>query len=80
MSIPTAVLGAWLGSPDNQVVSAVFYRGAATVGGLAYNLVWRYGAYAAKLTSPELSARQRRAHTIAWGPAPLAVAILTAVW
>jgi uncharacterized membrane protein len=79
MPIPTAVLGAWLGSPNNQVVAAVFYGGAATVGGLVYNLVWWYGAYAAKLTSPTLSARERRAHTIAWGPAPLVVAILTAV-
>jgi uncharacterized membrane protein len=81
MPIPTAVLGAWLGSSshNNQVVAAVFYGAAATVGGLAYNLVWWYGAYAAKLTHPELSARERRAHTIAWGPAPLIVAALTAV-
>jgi hypothetical protein len=69
----------WLGSPNNQVVAAVFYGGAATVGGLVYNLLWWYGAYAAKLTSPALSARERRAHTIAWGPAPLVVAILTAI-
>src|SRR6266850_3492489 len=77
--VPTAVLGAWLGSPNNQVVAAVFYGGAATVGGLLYNLLWWYGAYAAKLTSPALSAGERRAHTIAWGPAPLVVAALTAV-
>ncbi len=79
MPIPTAVLGAWLGSPNNQVVAAVFYGGAATVGGLVYNLLWWYGAYVAKLTSPALSARERRAHTIAWGPAPFVVAILTAI-
>ena len=79
MPIPTAVLGAWLGSPNNQVVAAVFYGGAATVGGLAYNLLWWYGAYAAKLTSPTLSARERSAHTIAWGPAPLVVAALTGI-
>ena len=79
MPIPTAVLGAWLGSPNNQVVAAVFYGGTAAVGGLIYNLLWWYGAYAAKLTSPTLSERERRAHTIAWGPAPLVVAILTAV-
>ena len=79
MPIPTAVLGAWLGSPDNQVVAAVFYGASATVGGLVYNLLWWYGAYAAKLTSPALSARERRAHTIAWGPAPLVVAALTAI-
>lgn len=79
MPIPTAVLGAWLGSPHNQVVAAVFYGGAATVGGLVYNLMWWYGAYAAKLTRPALSAQHRRAKTLAWGLAPLVVAVLTAV-
>lgn len=78
MPVPTAVLGAWLGSPHDQTVAAVFYGAAATVGGLAYNLLWWYGAYVAKLTTA-LSARQRRAHTLAWGPAPLIVAALTAV-
>jgi uncharacterized membrane protein len=77
--VPTAVLGAWLGSPNNQVVAAVFYGAAGTVGALLYVLLWWYGAYAAKLTSPELSAGQRRALTIAWGPAPLVLAALTAV-
>jgi uncharacterized membrane protein len=79
MPVPTAVLGAWLGSPNNQVVAAVFYGAATTVGGLVYNLLWWYGAYAARLTSPALSAPERRAHTLAWGPALLVVAILTAV-
>jgi TMEM175 potassium channel family protein len=79
MPIPTAVLGAWLGSPNNQVVAAVFYGGTATIGGLIYNLMWWYGAYIAKLTSPALTAPERRSHTIAWGPAPFVVAILTAV-
>jgi uncharacterized membrane protein len=77
--VPTAVLGAWLDSPNrqDQVVAAVFYGAAATVGGLAFIALWWYGAYAARLTVPALSAAKRRAHTIAWGPAPLVVAILT---
>jgi uncharacterized membrane protein len=79
MPVPTAVLGAWLGDPRNQVVAAVFYGAASTVGGLAYNVVWWYGAYAAKLTSPSLSANQRRAHTVAWAPAPFVMAALTAI-
>jgi len=79
MPIPTAVLGAWLGSPNNQLVAAVLYGAAATVGGLLYNVVWWYGAYAGKLTSPALTADKRRAHTMAWAPAPLVCAILTAV-
>jgi uncharacterized membrane protein len=79
MPIPTAVLGEWMGDPGNQVIAAVFYGAAATVGGLAFNAVWWYGAYAAKLTSPALTVHERRAHTLAWGPAPLVVAALTAV-
>ena len=79
MPVPAAVLGAWLGSPNNEVVAAVFYGATGTVGGLLYILLWWYGAYVAKLTSPELSARQRRAHTIAWAPAPFVVGALTAV-
>jgi TMEM175 potassium channel family protein len=80
MPVPTAVLGAWLGSShDNQVIATVFYGAAATVGGLAFNVLWWYGAYAARLTSPELTASQRRAHTIAWGPAPFVAAGLTGV-
>ena len=79
MPVPTAVLGFWLGNPTNQVVAAVFYGVAAAIGGLAYNLLWWYGAYVAKLTSPNLSASQRRAHTIAWAPAPFVAMALTAV-
>ena len=79
MPVPAAVLGAWLGSPNNQVVAAVFYGAIGTVGGVLFILMWWYGAYVAKLTSPELSARQRRAHSIAWGPAPPVIAALTAI-
>jgi uncharacterized membrane protein len=77
--VPTAVLGEWSGSPQNQLVAAVFYGGVATVGGLLFNLLWWYGAYVAKLTIPELTKRQRRAHTLAWAPAPFVVAALTAI-
>src|SRR5260221_5124110 len=37
--VPTAVLGAWLGSPNNQVVAAVFYGAAGTVVVLLYNVL-----------------------------------------
>lgn len=77
--VPTAVLGAWLGDPNNQVVAAVFYGAAGTAGAALFVLLWWYGAYAAKLTSAELSAQQRRALTLAWGPAPIVVALLTGV-
>jgi uncharacterized membrane protein len=77
--VQTAVLGEWLGSPRNEVVAAVFYGGVGTVGALLFDCLWRYGAYAARLTSPELSARARRAYTIAWAPAPFVIAAFTAV-
>src|SRR5260221_7079046 len=77
--LPTAVLGEWLGSPHNEVVAAIFYGGAATLGGLLFNVLWWYGAYVAKLTSPEMSERERHAHTMAWAPAPIVVAACTAV-
>jgi uncharacterized membrane protein len=79
MPVPTAVLGAWLGDPHNQVVATVFYGASATLGGFVYNLVWWYGAYVAKLTSPALTATKRQAHTLAWAPAPLFAVSLTAV-
>ena len=77
--VPTAVLGQWLGSPNNQVVATVFYGVAATTGALLFVLLWWYGAYAAKLTSPDLTDRQRRGITLAWAPAPLVIAGLTAI-
>jgi uncharacterized membrane protein len=77
--LPTAVLGEWLGSPRNEVVAAVFYGATATFGALLFNVLWWYGAYAARLTSPEMSERERHAHTMAWAPAPFVVAACTAV-
>ena len=79
MPIPTAILGDWIGNPQNQVVAAVFYGAASMIGGLAFNIIWWYGAYIAKLTFPTLTANDRRAHTTAWGLAPLVVAALTAL-
>jgi uncharacterized membrane protein len=79
MPVPTAVLGFWMGSPNNQVIAAVFYGISATIGGLFYNLVWWYGAYVEKLTLPGLSAAQIRAHTVAWAPAPFVATTLTIV-
>lgn len=39
MPVPAAVLGAWLGSP-NQVVAAVFYGAAGTAGALLFILLY----------------------------------------
>jgi uncharacterized membrane protein len=77
--IPTAVLGEWLGNRQNQVVAAVFYGATATVGAAIFNVVWWYGAYVAKLTSPALTTAERRAHTVAWVPAPIIIGVLTLI-
>jgi len=79
MPIPTAILGDWIGNPQNQVVAAVFYGVASIIGGLAFNMIWWYGAYVGKLTLPTLTANDRHAHTTAWCLAPLSVAALTVV-
>ena len=79
--VPTAVLGAWLGSStfNNQVVAVVFYGASGTVGGVIFILLWWYGAYVAKLTVPALTTVKRRAHTVTWAPAPFVVALLTLI-
>src|SRR4029077_21124806 len=79
MTIPTAILGDWIGNPQNQVVAAVFYGAASMIGGLAFNIIWWSGAYIAKLTFPTLTANDRHAHTTAWCFAPLVVTALTAL-
>lgn len=77
MPIPTAVLGAWLGdSHANQVVAAAFYGSAAGVSALAYNGVWLYGAYGAKLTHDHVTPQVRRTHMLVWGMSvPVAFAL-----
>jgi len=79
--VPTAVLGAWLGSStfSNQVVAVVFYGVSVTVGGTIFILLWWYGAYVAKLTVPQLTTVKRRAHTVTWAPAPFVVGLLTLI-
>jgi TMEM175 potassium channel family protein len=78
--IPTAVLGAWLGHGHHDAaVAAVFYGASTTAGGLAFVALWWYGAYRAGLAAPALTAAERRVHSLAWGPAPLVTAALTAL-
>jgi len=40
ITLPTAVLGEWLGSPSNEVIAAVFYGAMATLGALLFNALW----------------------------------------
>jgi uncharacterized membrane protein len=69
--VPTAVLGAWLGSStvNNQVVAAVFYGGVGTVGAVLFMLLWWYGAYAPS-SLPRCSPRASAARTPSLGDQP----------
>jgi uncharacterized membrane protein len=60
--VPTAVLGAWLGDPANQVVAAVFYGATGTVGALLFVLLWWKGRTSRSSPDPS-SARQSAART-----------------
>jgi uncharacterized membrane protein len=71
LPVPTAVLGSWLASERDRLTAVLFYGGTLAVFGLAHNVLWWYGAYSARATSPQLSARERRAATLTWLPGPL---------
>jgi len=79
--IPTAVLGAWLGSSNgnDEVVATVFYGVCVTVGAVTYMILWWYGAYLAHLTTGVLTDMERRAHTLAWAPSPFVLIVLTLI-
>jgi uncharacterized membrane protein len=49
----------------------LFYAGTLAVFGILHNTMWWYGAYRIHATSPQLSARERRALTRGWLMGPL---------
>jgi TMEM175 potassium channel family protein len=78
--VSTAVLGAWLASGPDRLTAVLLYGGLLLVYGIVHNLLWWYGAYWSRVTSPELTARQRRTLTYTWlgGPTMYAVALMLA--
>ena len=79
LPVPTGVLGSWLASDRDRAVAVVFYAGTLMVFGIVHNLLWWYGAYRVRATSPRLSARERRALTITWLVGPFLYALTIAL-
>jgi uncharacterized membrane protein len=71
LPVPTGILGSWVVSDRNRFFAVIFYGGTLVVLGIFHNLLWWYGAYQARLTSPEVTAQKRRALTLTWLAGPL---------
>ena len=79
LPVPTGVLGSWLASDRDRLAAVLFYAGTLTVFGIVHNAVWWYGAYHEHLTSPRLSAKERRALTLTWSGGPVLYALTMAI-
>ncbi len=79
LPVPTAVLGSWLAAGHDRLTAVIFYAGTLVTYGVVHNVLWWYAAYRAHMTSPQLSARERRALTLAWLPGPFLYALGMAV-
>ena len=78
--VPTAVLGYWIGSSGhNRLVAVLFYGGTLFFLGIFHNVIWWYAAYSARLTSPSLSKRKRRALTLTWLAGPILYGLAVAL-
>ncbi len=71
LPVPTGVLGTWVTSAYNRLAAVLFYGGTLALLGIFHNLLWWYGAYWRRLTSPDLTARERRALTLTWMAGPV---------
>jgi uncharacterized membrane protein len=75
LPVPTGILGTWVVSNSNRLFAVLFYGGTLVVLGIFHNLIWWYGAYRARLTSPALTALKRRSLTLTWLAGPVLYAI-----
>ncbi len=71
LPVPTGILGTWVVSDRNRFTAVLFYGGTLAVLGIFHILIWWYGAYRARLTSPDLTAQKRRALTLTWMAGPV---------
>ncbi len=71
LPVPTAVLGTWVASDVNRLTAVLLYGGTLAILGVFHNVLWWYGAYWRRLTSPDLTARERRALTVRWMAGPV---------
>jgi TMEM175 potassium channel family protein len=75
LPVPTGILGTWVVSEPNRFFAVLFYGGTLIVLGIFHNLLWWYGAYRVRLTSPTLTAPKRRALTLTWMAGPVLYAM-----
>ncbi|HEY0493024.1 MAG TPA: TMEM175 family protein, partial [Candidatus Dormibacteraeota bacterium] len=71
LPLPTGVLGTWVASERNRLTAVVFYGATLVVLGIFHNLLWWYGAYRGRLTSPDLTEHGRRALALTWMAGPV---------
>lgn len=71
LPVPTGVLGTWVTSAPNRLTPVLLYGGTLAVLGIFHNLLWWYGAYWRRLTSADLTARERLALTVTWMAGPV---------
>lgn len=71
LPVPTGILGTWVVSDRNRFFAVLFYGGTLALLGIFHNLMWWYGAYRARLSSPVLTPPKRRALTLRWSAGPV---------
>lgn len=81
LPVSTGVLGKWVESDRNRLFAVVFYGVTLAILGIFHNVMWWYGAYRARLTSPDLKPHNRRALTLRWIVGPvLYLACVALAW
>ena len=62
-----------------RFTAVLFYGSTLTLLGIFHTTLWWYAAYRARVTTPDLSARERRSLTLGWSLGPLLYALMMAV-
>jgi uncharacterized membrane protein len=76
VNFPTAVLGAYIGDPANQLTASLLYGGTFVITAVVFNLLWRYASR--RLLHPQADMRMVQGVTrqYAFGPLLYLVAML----
>ncbi len=79
LPVSTGVLGTWVESDRNRFFAVVFYGATLAILGIFHNVMWWYGAYRARLSSPDLAAHKRRTLTLRWIAGPILYLVCVAL-
>ena len=71
LPVTTATLGGWIVSDRDRPFAVLVYGGLFFVFGIVHNVLWWYGAYRGRLTTADLTPRERRTLTVSWAAGPL---------